>query len=220
MQILKWYGGVLGALLWTAPLAGQSAQPLSIQLSGLYASLSGQAYDGIKAGSGFEAQLRYTPSAFSLGGGFQFTSHSLPGFDDGAGTNMSATSIHLYGAFLEPRYVLPVPSNSFAPYLSARLSYLRYTGSGDWRFTDGSNNGTFAGSTGGLTMNGGGGLLVRLSPHVNLDIGATYGYTSFGNFSWTLTETTGGQTIPGDGGPAGSGSNIVVRVGLAMGIGS
>lgn len=219
MRIAKCLATALGAVLWTAPLCGQSAQPLSIQLSGLIASLSGQAYDGIKAGPGFEAQLRYTPSAFSIGGGFQFTSHTLPGFDDGTGTSLSTTSIRLYGAFLEPRYVLPVSSNSFAPYLSARLSYLRYTGSGDWRFTDGSNNGSFSGSTGGLTMNGGGGLLIHLSPRVNLDMGATYGYTSFGNFSWTLTENSGGQTIPGDGGPAGSGSNIVVRIGLAMGLG-
>jgi hypothetical protein len=53
----------------------------------------------------------------------------------------------------------------------------------------------------GGTVNLGGGVLARLTSRANLDFGATYGYTRF------------------SGGIAGSGSDLVLRAGLAIGLG-
>jgi hypothetical protein len=56
-------------------------------------------------------------------------------------------------------------------------------------------------SSNGGTVNLGGGVLARLTSRANLDFGATYGYTRF------------------SGGIAGSGSDLVLRAGLAIGLG-
>ena len=53
----------------------------------------------------------------------------------------------------------------------------------------------------GGTVNFGGGVLARLTSRANLDFGATYGYTRF------------------SGGITGSGSDLVLRAGLALGLG-
>ena len=181
--------------------AAQSAQEVSVQASVLGASLSGSEFEGWQTGSGFEGQVRYNPSAFSIGVGFQLTRHSLEGYDD---------KVSLGGGFVEPRYVIPTKSNSVAPYVSARFSVLRESGSlvvpeGDVSV-----------AASGLTLNGGGGLLVRLSDRVNLDLGATWGYTNFGDFTTKLN----GTVVPGFSGiDAGSGTNLVIRVGVAVGLG-
>jgi len=92
------------------------------------------------------------------------------------------------GAFIEPRYVFSTSSPSLAPYLSARLSLLRMSGI----MEEDSNGGN---------VNFGGGILARLTSRLNLDFGATYGYTRF------------------SGGISGSGSDLVLRAGLAIGLG-
>ena len=61
-----------------------------------------------------------------------------------------------------------------------------------------------------MTLNGGGRVLFRLGPRLNLDVGSTFGYTHFGDFE------TEGNTSPDT---SASGSNIVVRIGLALGLG-
>ena len=53
----------------------------------------------------------------------------------------------------------------------------------------------------GGTVNFGGGILARMTSRANLDFGATYGYTRF------------------SGGITGSGSDLVLRAGLALGLG-
>jgi hypothetical protein len=53
----------------------------------------------------------------------------------------------------------------------------------------------------GGTVNFGGGILARLTSRANLDFGATYGYTRF------------------SGAIAGTGSDLVLRAGLALGLG-
>ncbi|MGI9040007.1 MAG: hypothetical protein ACR2HK_02700, partial [Gemmatimonadales bacterium] len=65
-------------------LEAQSAQPISFQLSGLFNGVFGDAFTGLQDGLGTEAQSRYTPSALSIGAGFQYTSHSLEGRLDDA----------------------------------------------------------------------------------------------------------------------------------------
>lgn len=196
---------VIGSLALAAVMAAeavaQSAQKASIQVSALGASLSGDEFGGWGTGSGFEAQVRYNPGALSIGGGFQLTKHSLEGFDK---------KVSLGGAFVEPRYIIPTKSNKAAPYVSLRFSILRESGSVDVPA------GEVSVAASGLTLNGGGGVLIRLARTMNLDLGATWGYTNFGD----VTTKLDGQVVSGLSGiDAGSGTNFVFRAGIAVGIG-
>lgn len=191
---------VTAALLATAlaaaaaPVGAQSARPYSLQASGLYAVLLGSAYDNLKSGLGGEVQFRRTFGRWSLGAGVEFTSHGLELLSD-------ANPVRRLGPFVEPRLVIPTSSGTVAPYLSARLSLLRISYRD--KTTDVSQTAT------GSTVNGGGGLLLRLGPRANLDVGATVGYTRFGN----LTSSGGGTPLA-----LGSGSNIIFRTGLTVGL--
>lgn len=175
-------------------LQAQSAQPFSLQASGLINGVFGDVFTGLQDGIGGEAQFRYTPGALSVGAGFQFTVHELEGRMEDA---------RLYGGFIEPRHRIHVGSNVVAPYISARLSLLKVGFSGgDLKLSS-----TF------MQLNGGGGVLTRLSSRVNLDLGATFGYNRLGN--GTLTRKSSGTAIPVE---SSSGSNVVIRLGLALGL--
>ncbi len=177
----------------------QTAQRFAVQATGLDMNLFGDAFTNVGQGLGGEAQLRYTPSALSIGAGFQYTDHDTPE------TPGISSTFRLYGGFLEPRYVIDVGSQTLAPYVSARFSIL----SQKLKEVIGTSEEVESSAT-GLTLNGGGGVLFRLGPRLNLDIGSTFGYTSFGDYE------SEGTTLPST---SASGSNIVVRVGLALGLG-
>lgn len=199
MRVMRWWAMAAGALvLSTGEAAAQSAQRISLQVSGLYASLFGEDYEGIGNGFGGEAQLRFTPGALSIGVGGQYTRHGIDDFDGNAS---------FLGGFIEPRFVIATGSNNFAPYVSTRFSFLRQSldVSSEFNACSGSNN--------GVTANAGGGVLVRLSSRMNLDAGATYGYTWFGSGTFTCDSGDEGELS------SGSGSNVVVRLGLAIGLG-
>jgi hypothetical protein len=176
-------------------LEAQTAQAISFQVSGLYNGVFGNVFEGLQDGVGGEAQIRYTPGALSVGAGFQFTNHGL---------EMRTEDARLYGGFLEPRYRIHTGSNVIAPYLSARFSLLKVGFSGG----DLSITSTF------IQLNGGGGVLYRVGPRLNLDLGATYGYNRLG--SGTLRSERNGTETPFS---SSSGSNLVVRLGFAVGIG-
>jgi hypothetical protein len=198
MRILKVSLAVMGCICILAePLVAQTAQKFSIQGSFLFAALFGEEFEDIGNGAGFEIQARYTPSAFSVGAGFQYTSHGSS--DATAGADFS-----LAGGFVEPRYVFSTRSDRLAPYASTRLSILRESVKSEG----------FHGSASGVTANVGGGVLVRLSERINIDIGATYGYTDFGE---AVVHDPSGQEVRRF--EAKSGSNILLRLGLAVGIG-
>ena len=175
-------------------LEAQSAQPFSLQVSGLVNGVFGDVFTGLQDGIGTEAQFRYTPGALSVGAGFQFTVHQLRGRTENA---------RLYGGFIEPRHRIHVGSNVVAPYVSGRFSLLKVGFSGG----DLSLSSTF------MQLNGGGGLLTRLSSRLNLDFGATFGYNHLGN--GTLTSQSSGTAVPVE---SSSGSNVVIRLGLAIGL--
>ena len=188
----------LVALLAAGTAKAQTAQRFSAQASGLFVTLSGDAYTSLDNGPGFEAQLRFNPGALSIGGGFQFSNHDIS-------TATLDGSIRLLGPFLEPRYVIATQSPRFAPYVSSRLAVLRQS----------LNVEGFDGHANGLQINGGGGVIVRLATNVNVDFGATFGYIDFGKA--TLTNNgTGVETETED---AESGTNWVIRIGLAFGLG-
>ena len=196
MRMLTKVAVIVGAAcLLAAEATAQSAQRFSIQASGIYAALFGEAFEGLDGGPGVEAQLRFTPGALSFGAGYQYTSHEFVS---------DLANVRLDGGFLEPRYVIVTGSNTFAPYLAARFSVLRQSFSA----------GDITGSTTGITVNGGGGVLASLSSRINLDVGVSYGYARFRDSEYRDPRT--GFTHPF---PSGSGSDIVVRAGLAVGIG-
>jgi hypothetical protein len=171
----------------------QSAQPISLQASGLYNGVFGT-FTGLHDGVGAEAQIRYTPSAFSVGAGFEYTNHDFEGRED----------MRLYGGFVEPRYRIHAGSNVVAPYLSARFSLLKIGFSG----------GDLSLSSSFIQLNGGGGLLFRLNARVNMDVGATFGYNRLGDGA--LTSKSGGGSVHVE---SSSGSNLLLRLGLAFGLG-
>jgi hypothetical protein len=185
-------------LLASGVAGAQSRYPFSIQGSGLYARVLGDAYESIDLlnGYGFEVQGRWTPGALSLGAGYQRTNHSA---EEGDWT--------LSGAFVEPRLVIAVKSDQFAPYISGRFSILHLDGT----------SGELSASTSGVNLNVGGGLLLSLGQfgggRANLDLGATYGFTRFGDY--TLSQDGGSESQ----GTLGNGTNIVIRVGLVIGLG-
>jgi Outer membrane protein beta-barrel domain len=183
------------ALLHSSDLEAQSAQPISLQVSGIYNGVFGDVFDGLNNGIGGEAQLRYTPGALSLGAGFQYTVHELDQHTEDA---------RLYGGFFEPRYRIRTGSNVVAPYISARFAVMKMGFSGG----DLSVNSTF------IQLNGGGGLLYRIGPRLNLDLGATYGYDRLGSGIFKSEERGPIKAFP-----ATSGTNLVLRLGLAVGLG-
>jgi hypothetical protein len=183
---------VLGTLY--GDLEAQSAQAFSLQASGLVNGVFSGLLAGQQNGVGGEAQLRYTPGALSVGAGFQFTIHGLDDRMDNA---------QLYGGFLEPRYRIHAGSNVVAPYVSGRFSLLKV----------GFTGGDLSLSSTVIQLNAGGGLLTRLGSRLNLDVGATFGYNQLG--SGTLTSRSSGITVPVE---SSSGSNLVFRLGLAIGL--
>lgn len=182
------------ATMAASPLRAQTAQRWSVQTSALYATIAADVFENVENGPGLEVQLRTTPSALSIGAGLQITRHGIE--SDVIG------DLNLYGVFLEPRWVFTVLANRVAPYVSGRLSYLRGTLDG--------NQGTV--KSNGAQFNGGGGVLVRLTSRTNMDVGATYGRINFG----TITKTLDGERFEEEGG---GGGNLVVRLGLAFGVG-
>ena len=179
---------LIGALLPLSATA-QSAQMVSIQFSGLGMYPFGGEMDNIDVGVGWEAQLRLNPSAFSIGGGIENTFHE----------RLTGQDLTFLGGFLEPRYVIDIGSDDAALYLSGRaaLSQVKI------------KTAIVEATSTGYTLNGGGGLLFRLSDRVNLDAGATIGYKDLGEV------TLGAQDIN-----LGTGANAVARLGLAVGLGS
>ena len=189
----------VGVLLFVSnTAAAQTAQRFSAQASALFVTLAGDAYESLDNGKGFEAQVRFNPGALSIGGGFQLSSHDIS-------TTSFDGSVRLLGPFLEPRYVIATQSPRFAPYVSSRLAMLRQS----------LNVEGYDGHANGLQINGGGGVIVRLASNVNVDLGATFGYIDFGKATLT-NNSTGITTEEPD---ADSGTNWVIRIGLAFGLG-
>jgi hypothetical protein len=199
--------GLLTALTLLAAgrATAQSAQAISVQVSGLYNGVYGDVFNGIKSGFGAEGQIRYTPGALSFGVGFQYTVHDRPPIKE---TDPDSLNLRLYGPFIEPRYRIHTGSNVWAPYLSARFSLLKV----------GFSDPQFSLSSSFIQINGGGGLLYRLSSRVNLDMGATFGYNQLGSGTLVFENESSG-TRTSEPVELSSGANLVVRVGFAFGIG-
>lgn len=146
----------LAALFLAAPpVAAQSLQRWSIQGSAaVIAPVSVPEGLDSDIGLGFDAQLRYTFSRWSLGAGYQRSDvYNAPASD---------LTIALSLGFLEPRYVA-FASGPAAGYIAGRLGAGQLVCSRD-RCDD----------TWHVVGGGGGGLLFKLSERLSLDIGAQY----------------------------------------------
>jgi opacity protein-like surface antigen len=144
--------------------AAQSGQTWSLQASVLAASqnIGDEAVNGV----GFEGQLRYTPpKVYSFGVGFQYSTHTS-----------GEDKITIMGAFLEPRYVVDIGSDRIAPYIAGRLAFLRQS------LTLSEQSGLEFKSS-GTAIGGGAGMLIRLTPKINIDIGAAFVNQGFGDAS-------------------------------------
>lgn len=183
---------VVTLLLVSAPLVLR-AQSLSFSGSGLYATLNGTDFSGINGGLGVDAQLRYHPrGGFSVGAGFQYSSHGLEGFSESFGVR---------AFFAEGRYAfVSASSPSLTPYLGVRFGLAHYGISSGGSTL--SANGTAIGPTGGL--------LVRLSPTAQFDVGLGWFAVSFGDAD--LDGTTQADTES-------SGSAMALRAGVVLGFG-
>jgi hypothetical protein len=143
--------GILAGLDHAA--AAQSAQRFSLQGSGavLFATRKDENFES-KTRLGFEGQVRYTFSRFSLGVGYQrstvFTSPQL--------------NLTLSLGFIEPRLVLAA-SGAVAFYLAGRAGLGKLVCS----------EACLAKKT-NKVFGGGGGLLFRLGRRVSADLGAQY----------------------------------------------
>ncbi len=179
------------------PLSAQSARPLSVQASYLRIVLRGESLGDVAASNGFEGQLRYTRGRWSLGGGMEYSKHGIDGQPSGYG-------LRRVGPFLEPRLLLSLSSNTLAAYVAGRLSVVQVTA-----LVPSSLPNVSAGSATGTTINAGGGLLIRLSPRVNFDVGASGGFSSFGS----VTFPSGTR-----GGSLGTGGNLILRAGFSLGL--
>jgi hypothetical protein len=123
--------------------------------------------------------------------------------------------------------VFDIGSAKYAPYMSGRLAYLQQSADLDvavaraQRPSQSTVNLAVAQASGfslsasGFQGNIGGGVLTKLSPRVNLDLGATIGVIRFGD----VTIKNNGQKVGTFTGTSGTGENIVVRAGLAIGLG-
>ena len=185
---------MIAVVLCSGIANAQSNQRFSLQGSALFANLGGKAYTGLAGGVGGELQVRFTPGALSIGAGAQRTSHGLAG---------ATSNLTLGGAFIEPRYVIAIRSQRVAPYVGSRIALLRQS----------VDYGDMEGSAAGVTANLGAGVLIRWSRRFNVEAGGSYGYTRFGDF--TLIEKGWGVRSRGE---SGSGSNVVLRLGLAAGV--
>jgi hypothetical protein len=147
---------VLALLVLAArPAAGQSRQYFSIQASGAWI-LPAEEPAGFESDVrlGYDVQVRYTPSRFSVGIGYQrstiLTSSDLD------------VSAALEVAFIEPRYVFWA-SGAAATYIAGRAGAGRYVCDPD-RCSDATN----------AVAGGGLGLLFKLGGPFALDLGGQY----------------------------------------------
>jgi len=192
--------GMLSLASTTRIVDAQSAQPVSLQLSGFGTSVAMPESTTGTSGFGVEPQLRLNHLArseslgtLSLGIGGQYTKHTA-----------GAEEITITGGFVEPRWVPPF---SFAdghlfPYLAARIALLRQ-----------SNN--FGTGTSGTAFGGGGGLAIAVNRQLNLDIGAAFVQQKFDNFAYYKSATR----AAGAAGALNSLGTYAVKAGLSYGFG-
>ena len=162
---------LLLAIALAVPAAGQSMQRLSIQGSGamVFPTSESSAFEN-DTRLGWEAQLRYTFSRFSLGAGYQRSVvYQLSNADFSAAVPV---------LFLEPRYVVTAGS-TVALYLAGRAGIGTLQCKPKPDCPDQSAE---------PALGGGGGLLFAVGSRISIDLGSQY-------FSTRYTPASGATKI-------------------------
>jgi len=159
-------GALIALLVWSAPVAAQSRELVSLQMSGELVFPT-QDYGVLEKSVtlGWEAQARLTFGRFSVGAGYQ---HSTVFKSNASVGDITAT---LSVGFVEPRYVVGVFGNVAAPYVAARLGYgglLIRSASDLVRSTENS-----------FIYGGGAGVIFQVAQRVGIDVGAQYFVADF-----------------------------------------
>ena len=169
-----------------------AAQGIGVEAAGMYATLSGDDFTGIDAGMGFDAQLRINvASRFSLGGGFQMTSH---------GNNVVPDNFKVSAFFAEPRLTFSMPASPLTPFLGARVGRLSS------KIESGGTEQTASGWEYGAT----GGAMFRAGPMLNIVVAVMYAAASFGDIEVNGTSQPNSDT---------SGSSLILRAGVNLRLG-
>jgi hypothetical protein len=180
---------LLGAAAF--PAAAQVATPkFSFEPAAFYATVSGDDFEGIDAGMGFDVQGRVKFTALSLGLGYQRSSHGIEGLDE----NVVAS-----GIFIEPRYEFPSAA-AFKPYLTTRIGRITQSIEGD---------GSELKAT-GFSFGGGAGVMVPLAGSVRLNTSASWNSVSLGEMELDGDALPDSET---------SGSSLTLRVGVSFSFG-
>jgi opacity protein-like surface antigen len=153
-----------GSFAFSRGADAQSAQPFSLQASVLAAGQN--LNDGLVLGVGFEGQLRYAKGVWSVGLGYQTSKHTA---DD--------EFIKISGFFLEPRRAFDIGSERIAPYLAGRVALLKQNS----ELHDPGNPTAqlFTTESSGSAFGAGGGLIIRATSKINIDLGAAFVSQSF-----------------------------------------
>jgi opacity protein-like surface antigen len=154
----------VGSLAIGSVAIAQSAQPWSLQASVLGAGQN--LNDGLVSGFGFEGQVRYAKGLWSLGLGYQTSKHT-------AGDE----SITISGFFLEPRRAFDIGSERMAPYIAGRVAILNQ--SSELHDPDNPGSQLFHTESSGSAFGAGGGLIIRATSKINIDLGAAFVSQSF-----------------------------------------
>ena len=143
----------------------QSRQRFSIQGSGAVVRSTDDELEDLNNETrlGVEGQLRYTLSRLSVGVGWQYNTV----FVIDAPETDERIEVVLQGAFVEPRFVLTA-FGPVAPYLAGRVGYGELVA--DYEAGDELVR-AFEKET---MYGGGGGLLIKLTNRLSLDVGAQY----------------------------------------------
>ena len=172
------------------PAAAQSVPKFSLEPAAYYATVSGDDFEGIDAGMGFDIQGRIKFTALSLGLGWQRSSH---------GNDLVEENINASGFFVEPRYEFPSAA-SIKPYIGARVA--RVTQSLE---SEGSEL-----TASGFSYGAGVGIIMPLAGTVKLNTSANYNRVSYGNAEFDGDEIPDTEL---------SGSSLVLRVGVSLSFG-
>jgi len=190
---MRSYRLAAAALLFACGPVLLPAQSFSLGGGGVYASLNGSDFDGFGSGLGVDAQFRYhARGGVSIGGGVQYTSHDITGVDPNLGVR---------AFFADVRYSFERASSpSITPYIGARAALAHYG------VSQGGNSATANGTAFGPA----GGMLIRLAPTTQLDVGLVWYSVHFGNFSANGVEQADTKS---------SGSSLALRAGVVFGFG-
>lgn len=171
-------------------LAPALVQAQNIEAALLYATLSGDDFDGVDAGLGIDAQVRFRAGPrLTIGIGGQYTMH---------GVDISDEKFKVMGIFAEPRLTFSMPGASMTPFVGARLGYLRNS------FSD---TGTDVKASGWL-LGGTGGLMFRAGPSMNIVLALMFASATFGDQE--INGTTQANTDA-------SGTSLALRAGVSFG---